>query len=106
MGTAGSDTGAKAKGAKRPVLQDLQGLCADTLKHIRVASIELWKSHLDLSLKDLVESTYSDIFPPRVFLAQCSVPQLGLILEADVLGNLPLAGKKTQTLYVAITWAS
>ncbi len=40
MGTAGSDTGAKAKGAKRPVLRDLQGLCADTPKCTGVASIE------------------------------------------------------------------
>ena len=40
MGTAGSDTGAKAKGAKRPFLRDLPGLCADTPKRTGVARIE------------------------------------------------------------------
>jgi hypothetical protein len=39
------------------------------------------KSQLDLSLKELVESTYGDIFHPRVFLAQCNVPRLGSILK-------------------------
>jgi hypothetical protein len=39
------------------------------------------KSQLDLSLKELVESTYGDIFPPRVFLAQCNAPRLGSILK-------------------------
>jgi hypothetical protein len=39
------------------------------------------KSQLDLNLKDLVESTYGDIFPPRVFLAQCNAPRLGSILK-------------------------
>ena len=39
------------------------------------------KSQLDLSLKELVESTYCDIFPPRVFLAQCNAPRLGSILK-------------------------
>ncbi len=34
------------------------------------------KSQLDLNLKDLVESTYGYIFPPRVFLAQCIAPRL------------------------------
>ena len=39
---AGSDTGAKAKGAKRPVFRDLPGLrlCADTPKRTGVARIE------------------------------------------------------------------
>ena len=36
---------------------------------------------LDLSLKELVESTYGDIFPPRAFLAQCNAPRLGSILK-------------------------
>jgi hypothetical protein len=40
MGTAGSDTGAKAKGAKRPVLGDLPALCADTPKRTGMARIE------------------------------------------------------------------
>ena len=39
------------------------------------------KSQLDLNLKDLVKSTYGDIFPPRVFLAQCNAPRLGSILK-------------------------
>ena len=36
---------------------------------------------LDLSLKELIESTFGDIFPPRVFLAQSSAPRLGSILK-------------------------
>ena len=36
---------------------------------------------LDLSLSELVESTFGDIFPPRVFLAQSSAPRLGSILK-------------------------
>jgi hypothetical protein len=42
MGTAGSDTGAKAEEAERPVFRDLPGLrlCADTPKRTGVARIE------------------------------------------------------------------
>ncbi len=40
MGTADSNTGAKAKGAKRPVLRDLPGLCVETPKRTGVARIE------------------------------------------------------------------
>ena len=36
---------------------------------------------LDLSLRQLVESTYGDIFPPRAFLAQRNAPLLGSILK-------------------------
>jgi len=36
---------------------------------------------LDLSLKELTESTFGDIFPPRAFLAQSSAPRLGSILK-------------------------
>ena len=39
------------------------------------------KELLDLSLAELVESTFGDIFPPRVFLAQSSAPRLGSILK-------------------------
>ena len=31
---------------------------------------------MDLSVKGLVESTYVDIFPSKVFLAQCNSPRL------------------------------
>ena len=40
MGSAGSDTGAKAKGAKRPVFRDLPGLCANAPKRTGVARTE------------------------------------------------------------------
>jgi hypothetical protein len=40
IGTASSDTGAKAKGEKLSLLRDLPGLCADTLKRTGVARIE------------------------------------------------------------------
>ena len=36
---------------------------------------------LDLSLNELTESTFGDIFPPRVFLAQSSAPRLESILK-------------------------
>ena len=36
---------------------------------------------LDLNLKELTESTFGDIFPPRVFLARSSAPRLGSILK-------------------------
>ena len=36
---------------------------------------------LDLNLSDLVESTFGDIFPSRVFLAQSSAPRLGSFLK-------------------------
>jgi hypothetical protein len=39
------------------------------------------KELLDLSLSELTESTFGDIFPPRVFLAQSSAPRLGSILK-------------------------
>jgi hypothetical protein len=39
------------------------------------------KELLDLNLNELRESTYGDIFPPRVFLAQSSAPRLGSILK-------------------------
>ena len=39
------------------------------------------KERLDLSLQDLIESTFGDIFPRRAFLAQCNAPRLGSILR-------------------------
>jgi hypothetical protein len=39
------------------------------------------KELLDLNLDQLRDSTYGDIFPPRMFLAQCSAPRLGSILR-------------------------
>ena len=39
------------------------------------------KELLDLNLDKLRESTYGDIFPSRVFLAQSSAPRLGSILK-------------------------
>ena len=48
---------------------------------------ELWREWpvlrelLDLSLKELTESTFGDIFLLLAFLAQSSAPQLGLILK-------------------------
>ena len=36
---------------------------------------------LDLSLKELTESTFGDIFPLQAFLAQPGAPQLGSILK-------------------------
>jgi hypothetical protein len=39
------------------------------------------KELLDLSLSELTKSTFGDIFPPRVFLAQSSAPRLGSILK-------------------------
>jgi hypothetical protein len=39
------------------------------------------KEQLDLSLKELVQSTFRDIFPQRIFLAQSSAPRLGSILK-------------------------
>jgi hypothetical protein len=39
------------------------------------------KQTLDLRLTELVESTYGDIFPPKVFLAQSNAPRLGSILK-------------------------
>ena len=41
----------------------------------------LLKERLDLGLEELVKSTFGDIFPPRVFLAQSSAPRLGSILK-------------------------
>jgi hypothetical protein len=39
------------------------------------------KEQLDLSLRELTESTFGDIFPSRVFLAQSCAPRLGSILK-------------------------
>jgi hypothetical protein len=39
------------------------------------------KELLDLSLSELTESTFGDIIPQPVFLAQSSAPRLGSILE-------------------------
>ena len=39
------------------------------------------RERLDLSLTELVESTYGDIFPPRAFLAQSNAQRLGSILK-------------------------
>jgi len=39
------------------------------------------REQLDLSLNELTKSTFGDIFPPRVFLAQSSAPRLGSILK-------------------------
>ena len=36
---------------------------------------------LDLSLHELRKSTFGDIFPKKVFLAQSSAPRLGSILK-------------------------
>jgi hypothetical protein len=36
----------------------------------------LLKERLDLRLTELIQSTYWDIFPPRVFLAQSNAPDL------------------------------
>jgi hypothetical protein len=41
----------------------------------------LLKERLDLRLTELVESTFGDIFPPKVFLAQSNSPRLGSILK-------------------------
>ena len=41
----------------------------------------LLKERLDLRLTELVSSTYGDIFPPRVFLAQSHAPRLGSIFK-------------------------
>ena len=39
------------------------------------------KEMIDLNLRELVESTFGDIFPERVFLAQLKAPRLGAILK-------------------------
>ena len=39
------------------------------------------KELMDLSIRELTESTFGDIFPQRVFLAQASAPRLGSILK-------------------------
>ena len=39
------------------------------------------KELLGLSLNELRESTFADIFPPRIFLAQSCAPRLGSILK-------------------------
>ena len=36
---------------------------------------------LDLSLKELTESTFGDNFPPLAFLAKSSSPRLGSIIK-------------------------
>ncbi len=41
----------------------------------------LLKERLDLRLTELIKSTYGDIFPPRVFLAQFNAPRLGSIIK-------------------------
>jgi hypothetical protein len=41
----------------------------------------LLKARLDLRLKELIQSTCGDIFPPRVFLAQSNAPRLGSIIK-------------------------
>ena len=41
----------------------------------------LLKERLDLRLTELIKSTCGDIFPPKVFLAQCNRPKLGSILR-------------------------
>ena len=39
------------------------------------------KEMIDLNLRELVESTFGDIFPERAFLAQLNAPRLGAILK-------------------------
>ncbi len=41
----------------------------------------LLRERLDLRLTELIKSTCWDIFPPKVFLAQCNPPKLGSILR-------------------------
>ena len=41
----------------------------------------LLRERLDLRLMELIKSTYGDIFPPKVFLAQSNEPRLGSILK-------------------------
>lgn len=41
----------------------------------------LLRERLDLRLTELIKSTYGDIFPPKVFLAQSNAPRLGSILK-------------------------
>ena len=80
MGTAGSETGAKAKGAAQ--FFETYRACVLTLRN--APEWPALKTQLGLSLKELVESTYGDIFPPRVFLAKCNAPpplRLGSILQ-------------------------
>jgi hypothetical protein len=109
MRTAGSDTGAKAKGAKRPVLRDLPGLCADTPKRTRVTvalieesagperqgvgRVDLWR-HLP---------SESVLGPMQCAKTRIDSQTLMNLLEAGVFGNLTLTGKKAPTLYAAIT---
>ena len=42
---------------------------------------ERGRERLDLSLNELTESTFGDIFPRRAFVAQSSAPRLGSILK-------------------------
>ena len=39
------------------------------------------KKDWTLRLTELIKSTYGDIFPPKVFLAQSNAPRLGCILK-------------------------
>ena len=41
----------------------------------------LLKQRLDLRLTELIQNTFGDIFPPKVFLAQRNSPKLGSILK-------------------------
>ena len=53
--------------------------CVLTLRN--APELPVLKELLDLSLKELTESTFGDIFPPRAFFAQSSAPRLGSILK-------------------------
>ena len=58
----------------------------------------LLRERLDLRLTELIKSTYGDIFPPKVFLAQSNAPRLGSILKMRAGVGLTRAGAGRQTV--------
>ena len=55
--------------------------CVLTLRNAPEWPPALLRERLDLRLTELIKSTYGDIFPPKVFLAQSNAPRLGSILK-------------------------
>ena len=75
VGKAGSDAAAEGKGARQPVFETYR-VCVLNLPNATEWPALTRRVQMDLSVKGLVESTYVDIFPSKVFLAQCNSPRL------------------------------
>ena len=69
--------------------RDVQRVCQDQpglRPHLGLCNAPEWaalRERLDQSLKELMESTFGDIFPQRAFLAQSSAPRLDRFLNVN-----------------------